>query len=273
MTLLGTERQFNFQWREEQRAGNYPFADGCSLLTTELLDVGSDTFVDAHLYPIGADARLRITSIVVASDLVTIFVGTDAVPATCSGVFDPLAPPEIVRLLDTLGRPAGVLVADELSLSRFQSWDKKTHNFTSQAAEFVASVCCPAPEVGVRALATVDGDLLTGEVWIVGENGLVVREDPDESIPGATLLRIDIVGDPLFQRKLCNGVASNPGGDVPLFQTPHILRTINHQPAGQYGHYLLAVGRNVSLDPILRIQNDGDSLHVYLVGQLTQNGT
>jgi hypothetical protein len=267
MAALGTERRIHRQWRDEQRESRYPFADGASLQTSTGLDLGYDTFLDGHLYPIGGSARLFLSEAIVSSSNVTLWIGNTGTAHLAAAEFDPRDPPELLAFYDSVGRPAGVLVADGLSLARFQGWERATHVFAEAATEFAASICCPLPEIGVRGFLTPDGDILTGEVWLVGENGLVVREDPDVTTGNGVVLRIDVVGDPLFRRALCNGVANNPGGEVPLFQPPRLLRTINHQPPDEFGNFTLTVGRNVALAPILRIQPQDGEIRIYLVGQ------
>ena len=111
----------------------------------------------------------------------------------------------------------------------------------------------PTPEPGLRGLLTPGGDLFTGDVWIVGDNGVVVRDTGDGNI------RIDIVGDPLFRRKLC--------GSVELFNTPNIIRTINGCPPDEHGNFQLNVGDLITENTLLRINPTDTGLRIEAVGQ------
>lgn len=264
-------RVTNLQWRDEQSGGKFPFADYATLTSRDGIVLAEDTFLDAHLYPIGGGAGLYITRVDVFSSTVRIYVGNIDNPTLCYGEFDPLDPPELLRLTDAYGRAAGVLVSPPLGLSIAQSWTQGTHLFDRVATEFVATVCCPQPAVGVRGFLTADNELLTGDVWIVGENGVVVREDPEVFVPGDIVLRIDIVGDPLFKRALCDGDANTPAGPVPLFASPPVLKTINNIPPTTEGGCVITVGTAAAADPTIRITTTPTGLIVALVGQPTEN--
>lgn len=252
------------QWRDEQAPSRYPFSDAATLVTTGGIAMGVDTFLDARLYPIGGNTRLALYTVIVESGRVTLYIGTAANNDLCFTYFDPVEPPDLLRLEDVWGRSAGVLVSEALRLARFQSWEVGTHTFDPDAAEFAASVCIPTPEVGVRGMITEDGDILTGDVWVVGENGIVVREDLDDIEEGTRTIRVDIVGDPLFKRALCGDKVS---GIVPLFVTPRFLKTINNVPPDEYGNYTITTAGNVSPDNILRITPTPEGLRFEAVGQ------
>jgi len=255
------------QWREQHKASQYPFADRVGLVSLTGLEFGNDTLLDATLYPIGGDARLYLTSVVVVGSQITFNCGTPVTKELCSVTFDALAPPAMLRLTDTYERSAGVMVTDPLQLARFQSWSPGTHPFDQSASEFAASVCVPTPEIGVRGLLTEAGDLLTGDLWIVGTDGVVVREDPVDAPAGVRVIRVDIVGDPLFRRRLCQGTAENPGGPLPLFGTLDYLRTINGLPPDEFGDFKITAGGNDAADTILRIYNTPNGVVFEAVGQ------
>jgi hypothetical protein len=255
------------QWREEQEPSKYPFADSASLMTTGGIDIGQDTLLDAHLYPIGGAERMYLSSIVASGDEITFNIGTIAVPALCSVTFNGLNPPDVLRLEDAYERPAGVIVSESIRLSRFQGLGQGTHSFELSASAFAASVCVPTPEVGVRGLVTEDGDILTGDVWIVGENGVVVSEDTVEVPTGQRAIRVDIVGDPLFRRALCDGTITSPAGDIPLFQTVSYLQTINGVSPDEFGDLKITTGSHLTADNILRIRPDVEGVRFEAVGE------
>lgn len=266
-------RHIHQQWRDEQEGGKFPFIASASLRSRTGIAIAADTFLDAHLYPIGGGEGLHIPQVDVFADRVKLYVGTETSKLLCFAEFDPLSPPTMLALTDSYGRPAGVLICSDIGLAVAQSWDQGTHTFTREATEFVATVCSPTPEIGVRGIITDDGDVLTGDIWIVGENGIVVREDPDIDVPGGAVLRVDIVGDPLFRRALCDAEVETPSGNIPLLAVRNYLKTINHISPDQYGNFTIQVGTAAASDPILRITPTAAGLLFVAVGQPTEKSS
>jgi hypothetical protein len=262
------ERIIHRQWRDEQADSRYPFADTASLISNEEQEIPKDIFVDGSLYPVGGEERMYLASIVVAASGITLNVGIPSDELLCSGVFDPLAPPAVIQFTDTWGRAAGVLVMDTVVAAQFQSWDLGTYTFEQDDAEFAASVCIPTPEVGVRGLVTENGDLFTGDVWITGEYGVTVREDTTESTANIRVIRVDMVGDPLYRRILCEGTAQSPLGPVDLFESINYLKTINGLPPDAYGDWKITAGSNEAVDTILRIYPTPEGVRFEAVGEL-----
>jgi hypothetical protein len=239
-------------YRDENAASRYPFADGASLRATSGLAIDPATFLDAAVYPVGGRARCGVTAIVVADRIVTIWVGDPPRSRRASGTFDPFFPPDAVHLEDEYGRPAGMFLADPVLLAASQAWPTGTHTFPAGAAELAASCVVPTPEAGLRGFLTEAGDLLTGDVWWVGEHGVVVRDE------GGTV-RVDVVGDPLFARRLCFPLG--------VFSTPRFVRTINGIPPGPDGNFQVLVGDRDAPDTALRIYPLSDTtLGVEVVG-------
>jgi hypothetical protein len=113
------------------------------------------------------------------------------------------------------------------------------------------------PEIGVRGFRTEAGDLVTGDVWLVGENGVVIREEAEN------VIRFDFVGDPLFARKLCI--------EQGLFVTGSFLKTINEQGPDAQGDFKLNVGETISADTVLRITPIDGGIKISAVGQLLES--
>jgi hypothetical protein len=242
------------EWRTENLDSNYPFADTATLRSRDKIDLAPDMLLDASIYPIGIGARAYISSLEITNRLATIWVGDAANANLASGSFDPLVPPELVALADGYGRPAGLFVADPQRLASAQAWPSGIHTFDIGATEFAASCTIPTPEEGVRGLTTIQGGLLTGDAWIVGEDGVVVSQDPDGNI------RVDVVGDPLFARRLCFPLS--------LFSTPRFVKTINGIAPGPNGDFQFAVATASASDTILRIVPEPpDTLRIGLVGK------
>lgn len=248
------------EFRDQFAPTRYPFSDFASLTsntTGQVID--NDTFLDASLYPIGATTRLHISLVNITPRVITITLADENVDDIAFTTFDPLNPPDLLRFTDVYGRPAGVLVSESLRLSRFSGWDSGDHFFGFLDTEFVASCVIPTPEPGVRGLLTPDAEFVAGDVWLAGDNGVVIRDDGDGNI------RVDMVGDPLFVRKLC----------IPLgeFNPPAILETINNCPPDEFGYFNLTIGNNAASDTILRLNptTDGTALVLEAIGLLARN--
>lgn len=238
--------------RDENDFSRYPFADTASLESDDEQVIPPETFIDAAVYPIGGRERMFIQSIDIRSRLVTINISDPRGAVLCSGSFDPLDPPHNIPLTDAYDRAAGMLISEPLRLSIFSSWPVGSHPFSLGASEFAASVTIPTPEIGVRGIMTEAGDLLTGDIWIVGDNGVVVRKD------GEGIIRVDIVGDPLFVRRLC--------APQDLFTTPRFITTVNDCPPDALGNYNLTVGNHTSPNTIIRILPVDGGLKIEAVG-------
>ncbi len=246
------------EFRDQQDTSRYPFADKASLVSdTGKVRITSDVFLDASLYPIGNTFRLHLKQIDVSPRQITLYLSDNTRRTLATAVFDPLATDVFtIRFVDAYGRDAGVIVSEPERLRVFAAWPVGTHLFPIGNAEFVVSCCIPTPEVGVRGIMTEDGELLTGDIFIIGDNGIVVSEDD-----GA--IRIDAVGDPLFVRKACDPLGK--------FVAPRFLKTINGCGPDQYGNFNFTVGDNLAETTILRIYPDGHGgLRLEAVGRLAR---
>lgn len=265
------------QWRRQNEATKYPFTEAATLTADDGAVLLEGTFLDAALYPVGANGPLRLSKAVLTHAAATLYVGDAATDELAAGTFDLVGPPDVVALADAYGRPAGVLVTESLRLAAVQAWGVGTHAFGPAAAPFVAAAQIPTPEVGVRGFLLDDGTLLTGDVWVVGDDGVVVRAErvtlpggcgPDEE---ADVVRIDVVGDPLFRRRLCQPrdlfAAPNP---VRALRVVSANGTFECTPDDQ-GEIKLVAHNGLRYDTVLRVRPGPGGLTVEAVGQVTDN--
>lgn len=246
------------QFREEQLESRYPFADNATLTSTtnSSITIASDTFIDAAFFPIGGGRQLYISSITVETQKILITVGDAGNSKRISATYDPINPPEdgIIQFFDTYGRPAGFLLSAPLKLARLSSWAVGAYEFTLAATAFVAAVAIPANEPGVRALQTENNEILTRDIWLVGDQGIVVRQD------GERVIRIDIVGVPLFKRFLCA-----PTGEP--FPTTNYIKTINNCGPDAYGNFTFTATNFEVDDSVLRIYPDNGTIVIDSIGR------
>ena len=257
------------EWPNENAGTKYPFAARATLTngTVQLL-IG--TFADAVLFPIGGGPRLRLSKVVVTHADVTLYIGDQTNAELASGVFGLPVPPATVTLEDAYGRPAGFIISSSVQLGLFPSWGVGTYTFEADATEFAATVCIPTPEVGVRGILLDDGTLLTGDVWLVSDAGVVLRADEED---GAQVVRVDVVGDPLFRRRLCETEQSS------LFTTPNFIKTVTFTDGRQSvivtpdadGNVYLTVNNALAADTVLRIHPTAAGNVIEAVGSAAES--
>lgn len=240
-------RHLHPQFRDENASSRYPFSDLSRLTTGTGHTLPTELVTDAALYPIGNVLPLYLRRIELDGLLAAIVIGT-ALDDLCRSEFDLTDPDGTVVLVDDLRRPAGVLLCDPVLLQSLRGWGNGNHVFDNRA-EFVATVGIPTPENGVRGLSAEAGKPLTGDVWLVGEDGVILTEEN-----GA--VRVDITGEPLWRRALCD-TASN-------FVSPNFVRTINGIAPDSYGNWQFTAGRVLTGRPAMRIYPDDKALVISL---------
>lgn len=245
------------EWRDERAATRFPFSDEAGLVSRTGLAVDPGAFVDGVLYPVGATGRVHLAAVVVAPRAVTLEFGDAGGAVVAAGTFDPVDPPAAVALADPAGRPAGVLVGAADRLAAFQTYPAGRHPFSRDQGEVAAGALVPVPGSPVRGVVLDDGEVLTGDVWLVGEDGVVLTRT------AASTLRVDVVGDPLFRRRLC--------GEVGLFETPRILRTVNGAGPDAAGAFTVWNGDDTA-DGVLRVTPTPTGFKVGVAGRAVAGG-
>ncbi len=259
------------EWRAELATSKYPFADTASLTNAAGDFLPEDAFADASLYIIGAQSRVYISRVVITSAECELTFNDSTRTVVAVASFSLLTVPDVVRVLDVYGRPAGALIAGA-GLAIFRAWTVGTHVFEMAQSEFAAAVTVPTPEVGVRGFVLDDGSLLAGDAWLIGENGVVLSyataivEDPCGETTTYPVIRVDVVGDPLYRRTLCD--------PVELFTTPRFLRQLRLRRGcedidlvpDEHGDIKLTVGSHQASDTVLRVRTTPNGLRIETVG-------
>lgn len=263
---MTSERILFPQFRDEQAASKYPFADSVALLADSGFKIDPDTFVDASFYGIGMGRRVYLSAITITAQTTTFTVRDAATSNQLTGSYKNATPPEngVVALVDSYGRPAGMLLAASSAISQagvtaqvsalaqFSAWSLGTHNFTPAATEFVATVVIPANEPGVRGLSSDTSSPQTGDIWLVGKNGIVLRVE-DENV-----VRVDIVGVPLFERFVCAPQTE--------FKTTRYLQTINGCGPDKFGNFIIMSDSSLTDRPALRVYPENGTLTIKTIG-------
>lgn len=274
----GSQRIKHPEWRESHSDTKYPFSDAATLQSDTGRFIPASAILDASIYPVGATTGLRLSAVEIDRQFVTFYVGDDNNDRIAYGRIYVLAIPETVELKDAYDRPAGILVSEEKRLAAFQAFGEGLHSFTREAAEFVIDACIPSPDVGFRGFVLADGSAVSGDIWLMGEDGIVLshrRRQPVDQLGECPIgflgsvreyvIRVDVVGDPLFRRRLC--------GDT--FTPPQFLRTITAVRGDRafvcgpdsLGDFKMTVGSSLAEDTILRVRATGDGVRIEAVGE------
>jgi hypothetical protein len=251
---MSYKQEYGYEWRDQVKDTKYPFSDNSTLLTASNLLIDKSAIYDASFYLVNWSSRLFITSIEIATGVgpeLKIYVGNSSNKKAAVATLDPFSIPEVITFTDTLGRPAGIMVVDSVAMAFLQTWPIGEH-ILREAAEFVPSVVLTMSGEAVSSLRSYDNELVNGNVWLIGEDGVVLRLEDGN-------IRVDIVGDTLFKRR------DNPES----FITPRFIKTINNVPPDEHGDYKIVVGNFQASDTILRIYPDPSlpGIRVELVGQ------
>jgi len=234
-------------WRDDNDQRKYPFADDSTLVGDDLT-IPAGLFIDGRLYPIGGNEDLFLSQVSRLGNVITFTISADGPGELATVMFDVTDIPASgeLALHDVYGRPAGMLLASETALELFSGLNSGEYDFIISQTRFATAVVVPQPEAGVRGFVLPSGETVFGDVWVVGEDGVVVRKDDDGS------LRVDLIGDPFAARKECEDEdISDEDVEVLLPYCP--IETINGIPADENGNYKLMVGSNESLSTLLRI--------------------
>lgn len=246
------DRVFTPEFREEYENTRYPFADDCSLTSDTGLLLPVNAFLDMVLHAYGAVGAVHLARVTVAVDAVELAFADSVLTEVATAAISLADVPDNLPLVDVYSRDAGLIVSESIRLAAFAAWPLGDHRFTAASAALVPSVVVPMPAVGVRAFRLDDGSLVSGDVWLVGDDGVVIRDDNEESV------RIDIVGDPLFKRRLCDPLGK--------FASPNFVKTVNGQGPDIYGNIDIAVSDLGSPTTIVRCYPDGGTLHIETAG-------
>ncbi len=246
------------QWRNGNEHIRYPFTDDADLVNSDGVAISQDLFDDARIYPVGGSTGLYLNRVEV-TQLGIFFHIADPVSGELAGggylFADPI--PNEIALTDQYGRPAGILVsvAEKLQAAA-GSFPAGDTIFTQAETEFAPTVAVPIPETGLRGILMDDGGFLSGDIYLVGSDGVVLSVDD-----GA--IRIDVIGDPYALLHACE----REGFVAPPFCG---LRTINDIPPDSNGDWKFTVGGNLSPTNIIRITQDtSGNLGILALGALT----
>lgn len=261
------------EFRASLESTTYPFVPTASLHNGQVGFL-EGTFLDAHLYAVNSSGRCYISQVVVQSDQFTIYVG-DATDATRLSAVSPIPLTQgVLQLVDGYGRPSGVLVSEPSRLALLAAWGLGTHVFEQAQTEFCITCQMPIPDTGVSGFRLESGEILSGRIWLIGEDGVMLRTERTTDAAGNNwwLLRVDVVGDPLYLQRLCD--------DASLFVPVNPIRTIRVCHNGnflydclpdEYGNFNIQMNDALAADAALRIRTISDGVVFQVEGSVPDN--
>lgn len=246
------------EWRDGNLHTRYPFTDDATLVNQDGLTIDQDLFDDARLYPVGGSAGMFLRRVEVTVSGLFFHIADSVSGELASGGYlfaDPV--PDLIRLTDQYGRASGVLVSDSDRLAAAAGiYPLGDTIFTQAQTEFAPTVAVPIPNTQLRGILLDDGGFISGDIYLVGSNGIVLTEEG-----GA--IRVDVVGDPYALIRACQA----EGFLAPTFCG---LKTINGIAPDENGDFKLTIGGNLAPQNILRIvQDDNGNLQVLAMGAIS----
>lgn len=239
--------------------GKYPFIDGATMTTIMGQGIPPFWLTDARLYPLNATEQLYISEIrvlpagvhVSVSDLTTGVVATGEAGFT-DGQID---------MRDPFGRHAGILLGNHGALAAAHR-APAVLEFDENALAFVATVVVPQPTLGVQALNLDNDSLVAGDVWFVGEDGVVIDAQDNAIV-------VHIVGDRLFVRRACNAeqvtyIPSRPLKKLVINQASDNITLIPNEN----GDIRIIPGTSVAEDTVLHIVNGQHEVRFKVIGNI-----
>jgi hypothetical protein len=262
------------QHRTDPRAF-YPLVDTVTRISNEddTVHLPAGMFVDATVYAPGGGERQYISSLTLGGGLLRVAVG-DLLQEICSGQLDLSTNNTQIPLFDSYQRPCGMLIGNPDLAELVGGMPSGTWTFDVEATELVSSCVIPQPQRGVDGLLDVNGQFLSGDVWLVGGNGVVL----EANVPNNAVV-VNIVGDPLFVRRKCQQASILTVGTVnndyiaprPLRKIRLVLVNAGHaivdMTPDEFGTIFLTPGSNQASDNVLRVEpQSGGGLKLKALG-------
>jgi len=248
----------------------YPFVANATLTngTDSLLE---GTILDAHLYATEGSGRYYLSLVEITSSSITLTIGDLSTTAVMSGTISLPVTDSVVRFFDLFGRPSGILISDPARLSLVASWGLGVHRFSKEDTEFCITCQVPVSDPGVTGLRLPDGEIITGKIWLLGEDGVVITTENITMPSGETVTAIkpNVVGDPLFLQRLCN-----PDELFTPISPVRIIRIVNGDDTydclpDEQGNFNIQMNDNLAADAALRVRTTPEGVVVTVEGTTT----
>lgn len=251
----------------------YPFVPTATL-TNGSASFVEGTFLDAHLYSSELRGRCYLSEVEVTSDRCVLFFGDDISAKRLQAELPIPITSDVLQVVDEYGRPAGVIVSAAARLSLLPGWGVGTHKFERTQTEFCITCQMPVPMTGVTGLRLESGEILTGRVWLVGEDGVMLRTElvPLRNGGESLQIRIDAVGNPLFLQQLCtSGDLFAPVNPIRSIRVVQGSTSYECEPDEQ-GNFNIQMNDALAADAALRIRTTDAGIVFSVEGSVNAGG-
>lgn len=240
----------------------YPFIQTATL-SNGIVSFLEGTFLDAHIYAVTGTSNYFISSVTVTQDKLSIYLSDNN---SQNFIYGEIALPittDTIKLVDLYGRSSGILVSEPTRLALLATWGLGTYQFESKHTEFCVTCQVPISDPGVTGFLLPSGEILTGRVWFVGEDGVFLSNSGAE-------IQINVVGDPLFLQRLCD-----PESLFKPVLPIRVIRVVNGSSsydcvADNRGNFNLQMNDSLSRDAALRIRTTPEGIVFNVEGSTTR---
>lgn len=253
------------EFLRELQDTNYPFAANATR-TNGVSQLSQTVFTDCSFYPATSVGNLFLSRVIVSTSDLRLVIGDRQTSDLLVGTVAAPVTGNRITLRDKQNRPAGLILSDPTNLGVLFALGLGTHAFTREQTEFCASCHVPLPVPPVAGFQLPDGDIVSGEVWLVGSGGVVVSALP---VGSETQVRVDLVGDPLFLQRLCGISEFNPA--VPVRRI-RVVNGIEGTPpvyecdATPTGNFALQMNNALAANTALRVHTTATGIVIEVAG-------
>ena len=246
----------------------YPF-NATASLSNGRVTLLEGTLLDAHLYAVTGTNRYYISRVEVTSGGFTLVIGDSGGADRLFGVVTFPITEAVVRLTDVYGRSGGLLVSEPARLALISAWGVGTHTFERTQTEFCVTCQMPIPDPGVTGFRLENGQVVSGKVWWLGDDGVILSTEDTQDAQGNSVpqIRADVVGDPLYLQRLCEPTTLfEPINPIRLIRVKNQGELLFECAPSEQGNIHLQMNDSLAADAALRIRTTPEGIIIEVAG-------
>lgn len=239
------------EFRDQYALTKYPFVDTATCTDrTGALVLPPGILLDASIFIPGVSSFVYLSKLEITAEYFIVTVSDTSGKKQITGKRYTSDTTSNLSLFSDYGFLMGMLVSDNLRWAFLHSLPAGTYEFGNNTTRFVDKCTSILPTMGVTTVGIEDTEGLTGDIWLVGRNGVVLRAENE------TTIRIDVAGEALFNRTSCGE----------SFVTPNYVTSINGCRSDRYGNIQLIVEQDENTKGIIRLNSSTDSITLSAIG-------
>lgn len=183
----------------------YPF-DPKTSRSNGQVSISNEIFIDGRIYLPKTPEFVYLSSIEIQSEIRIVLA--DETGEISDSKLPRFSDNTEAHFFNENGIYHGLLQFSLKGLKLLSGWPEGLYKFNVDQTKLTPSIVIPQPQKVVRGIRLESGELFFGDICLVGEKGvqLTVRNIRSSSSGSAipeNFIRVDIVGDPLFERRKC----------------------------------------------------------------------